>query len=89
MQLVKGTIAKGETAGQACLRELAEESSITTAAIEDDLGCWESSHHGQFWSFHLCQAGGPLPEQWSHQTLDEFSVERWSFYARTWKPLGT
>ncbi|MGZ9738358.1 NUDIX hydrolase [Pseudomonas azerbaijanorientalis] len=71
VQLVKGTIEKGEAPGQAALRELAEESGISTAAIEDDLGCWESGHHGQIWSFQLCHAGGPLPEQWSHQTLDD------------------
>jgi 8-oxo-dGTP pyrophosphatase MutT (NUDIX family) len=71
VQLVKGTIEKGETPGQAALRELAEESGISAATVEDDLGCWESGHHGQIWSFHLCQTVGPLPEQWSHQTLDD------------------
>lgn len=71
VQLVKGTIEQGETPARAALRELAEESGLSTAEIVDDLGCWDSAHHGQIWSFHLCQAGGPLPEQWSHQTLDD------------------
>ena len=71
VQLVKGTIEKGEAPCRAALRELAEESGISTATIEDDLGCWDSGHQGQIWSFQLCQVIGPLPEQWSHQTLDD------------------
>jgi 8-oxo-dGTP pyrophosphatase MutT (NUDIX family) len=71
VQLVKGTIERGETPEQAALRELAEESGINAAEIADDLGCWDSDYHGQIWSFQLCQAGGALPEQWSHQTLDD------------------
>lgn len=79
VQLVKGTIEKDETPGQAALRELAEESGISAAEIVDDLGCWDSGHHGQIWSFHLCRAGGPLPEQWSHQTLDDHG-HRFEFF---------
>lgn len=71
VQLVKGTIEKGETPGEAALRELTEESGITAATIEDDLGCWDAGHLGQIWSFQLCQVQTPLPEQWSHQTLDD------------------
>ncbi len=71
VQLVKGTIEKGETPGRAALRELAEESGIRAAEVVDDLGCWDSGHHGQSWSFHLCASDGPMPEQWSHQTLDD------------------
>lgn len=79
VQLVKGTLEKGETIGQAALRELAEESGISAATISDDLGCWESGHQGQVWSFQLCQAVGPLPEQWSHQTLDDHG-HRFAFF---------
>ncbi len=38
VQLVKGTIEKGETPSEAVLRELAEESGISDAVIGDDLG---------------------------------------------------
>lgn len=55
VQLVKGTIERGETPGQAALRELAEESGIDSATVVADLGCWESGHNGQIWSFQLCQ----------------------------------
>ncbi|MFK8328711.1 NUDIX domain-containing protein [Pseudomonas sp. BJa5] len=71
VQLVKGTIEPGETPGQAALRELAEESGINAATIRDELGCWEAGHQGQVWSFHLCRVSEPLPERWSHQTLDD------------------
>ncbi|CAM3874514.1 NUDIX domain-containing protein [Pseudomonas wadenswilerensis] len=71
VQLVKGSIEKDETVGQAALRELAEESGINCATIADDLGCWDAGHLGQVWSFQLCEASGPLPEQWTHQTLDD------------------
>ncbi|MBW9245813.1 MULTISPECIES: NUDIX hydrolase [Pseudomonas] len=71
VQLVKGTIEKGETPARAALRELSEESGISSATIKDDLGCWKSGHHSQIWSFQLLQMAGPLPEQWLHQTTDD------------------
>lgn len=83
VQLVKGTIEQGETTAQAALRELAEESGINDATIHDDLGYWESGHQGQVWSFQLCKAVGPLPEQWSHQTLDDHG-HRFAFF---WAPF--
>ena len=83
VQLVKGSIESGETAQQAALRELWEESGLRAVAIKDDLGCWQSGHHGQLWSFHLCQVDGPLPEHWAHQTLDDHG-HRFEFF---WAPL--
>ncbi|MNJ31010.1 dihydroneopterin triphosphate pyrophosphatase [compost metagenome] len=71
VQLVKGTIEKDETPAQAALRELQEESGIRAAHVSSDLGCWDAGHLDQIWSFHLCQAHAPLPEQWSHHTLDD------------------
>ena len=71
VQLVKGTIENGETPAQAALRELTEESGISTATIADDLGSWDADHLGQIWSFQLCRVSGALPERWSHQTLDD------------------
>ncbi|UPL04515.1 DNA mismatch repair protein MutT [Pseudomonas sp. IsoF] len=71
VQLVKGSIENGETPREAALRELHEESGIHNATIGDDLGCWDSGHLGQTWSFHLCRAEGVLPERWLHQTLDD------------------
>jgi 8-oxo-dGTP pyrophosphatase MutT (NUDIX family) len=70
-QLVKGTIEHGETPAQAALRELEEESGISDAVIECDLGCWDAGHLNQVWSFHLCRTNRALPERWTHQTLDD------------------
>ncbi|MEX5541010.1 NUDIX domain-containing protein [Pseudomonas poae] len=41
---MKGTIEKGETPGQAALRELTEEPGISNAVIESDPGCWKANH---------------------------------------------
>lgn len=71
VQLVKGTIEKGETPSEAALRELAEESGISDAVIGSDLGVWHANHLNQIWSFQLCHVERPLPEQWSHQTFDD------------------
>jgi 8-oxo-dGTP pyrophosphatase MutT (NUDIX family) len=70
-QLVKGTIDNGETPREAALRELVEESGISDAVIERDLGLWNAEHQGQVWSFHLCRVERVLPERWAHQTLDD------------------
>ncbi|RWU22943.1 DNA mismatch repair protein MutT [Pseudomonas alkylphenolica] len=83
VQLVKGTIEQGESPREAALRELREESGIGPATISDDLGCWEAGHRGQVWSFHLCETGEALPEQWSHQTTDDYG-HRFAFF---WAPL--
>lgn len=83
VQLVKGTIEAGETPAQAALRELNEESGIDTASVVSDLGCWDAGHLDQVWSFQLCEAQVPLPEQWIHQTLDDHG-HAFSFF---WAPL--
>lgn len=82
-QLVKGTIENGETPGEAALRELAEESGISDAVIERDLGCWKAGHLDQVWSFHLCRAGRELPERWAYQTQDD-NGHLFEFF---WAPL--
>ena len=86
VQLVKGSIEPGETAQEAALRELWEESGLRAIAIKDDLGCWQSDHHGQIWSFHLCQVDEPLPEHWAHQTLDDHG-HRFEFFWAALEPL--
>lgn len=83
VQLVKGTIETGETPAHAALRELHEESGITSASIVRDLGCWDAGHPDQIWSFQLCAPQAPLPEQWTHHTLDDHG-HVFSFF---WAPL--
>lgn len=71
VQLVKGSIEKGETPSEAALRELAEESGISDAVIRNDLGVWNADHLGQVWSFQLCHVERALPERWSYPTCDD------------------
>jgi len=81
VQLVKGSLQPGEAPGAAALRELHEESGISSARIKQDLGNWEAGYQGQVWSLQLCETHEALPEQWSHQTLDDHGHEFSFFWA--------
>ncbi|KNH44466.1 NUDIX domain-containing protein [Pseudomonas sp. JV414] len=83
VQLVKGTIEAGETPAQTALRELREESGIDAATAVCDMGYWIAGHLDQVWSFQLCEAQIPLPEQWTHYTFDDHG-HAFSFF---WAPL--
>lgn len=83
VQLVKGTIEAGEAPAQTALRELSEEAGIDVASVVSDLGCWESGHLDQIWSFQLCETQARLPKQWTHHTLDDHG-HVFSFF---WGPL--
>ncbi|WP_366299708.1 NUDIX domain-containing protein [Pseudomonas atacamensis] len=83
VQLVKGTIEKGETPVESAPRELSEESGITNASVVSDMGCWDAEHLDQIWSFQLCFTQASLPEQWNHLTLDDHG-HTFSFF---WAPL--
>jgi 8-oxo-dGTP pyrophosphatase MutT (NUDIX family) len=71
LQLVKGIIEPGETAREAALRELREESGIEDSAIAQDLGTWHSDHKGHVWSLQLCTFKPKLPEAWTHHCADD------------------
>lgn len=70
IQLVKGTVERGEIATQTALRELDEEAGINAASIISDWGRWCSDFEGQIWHFILCEAA-ELPDSWSHYTGDD------------------
>jgi len=71
VQLVKGGIEPGESVRAAALRELAEESGIGDTAVLQDLGSFESGHHGHVWSLQLCAFPGRLPERWTHHNAED------------------
>lgn len=83
VQFVKGTIEAGEAPPQAALRELQEESGISGARIERDLGVWQSGLKSQLWSFHLCAVEAPLPDKWVHRTKDGGGLD----FPFHWHPL--
>jgi len=71
VQLVKGYIEPGETVRAAALRELAEESGIADSGVVEDLGTFDSEHHGHVWSLQLCTFPQPLPESWTHHCAED------------------
>ena len=84
LQLVKGTIEPGESAGQAAVRELKEEAGVGGIVVRD-LGLWRSGRKHHIWSFHLCQTQAFLPDTWSHYCLDD-GGHAFRFF---WQPLAS
>ncbi len=70
VQLIKGTIEQGESATEAALRELTEESGVVGTRVLRSLGAWSSNFHGQVWHLEVVEAIPGLPETWTHFTKD-------------------
>jgi 8-oxo-dGTP pyrophosphatase MutT (NUDIX family) len=70
VQLVKGSIESGETPQNAALRELAEESGITSVTSVLEKGKWDCGFENQRWHFFLCQVGEKLKDSWTFYTND-------------------
>ncbi len=83
IQLVKGTIEAGESPREAAVRELMEEAGLAGASVVSDLGLWKVELRDQVWSFHLCDVGHALPDEWVHYCADEGGHD-FSFF---WHPL--
>jgi 8-oxo-dGTP pyrophosphatase MutT (NUDIX family) len=83
IQLVKGTIESGELPADAALRELREESGISNAKVDRDLGLWVSGFEDQIWSLQLCSTRSALPDAWVHRTEDDGGLNL-KFY---WHPV--
>lgn len=69
-QLVKGTWENGESAENASLRELAEESGIENASVVKALGQLPFRNIRQHWHFYLCHVPIHLPDRWTYFTHD-------------------
>ena len=80
-QFVKGGIEAGETALDAAIRELKEESGIT--AVSDLIDFGEATIGSAEWHFFALTANN-LPHRWSHQTQDDFG-HIFSFF---WHPVA-
>lgn len=85
LQLVKGSIESNESARQAALRELWEESGLQVSRVVADLGVWEPGYLGQIWSFHLCEIPSQTPDTWTHRTADDGGHD----FKYFWHPLAT
>ena len=84
-QLVKGTLEDGEEAGDAALRELAEESGIEDAAVVRALGQMTLREIAQHWRFFLCRVPRPLQDEWTFFTQDDGG----HLFAFSWHDLNT
>ena len=83
-QMVKGTIERGESASEAAVRELAEESGIEGASCVRDIGTWEECPLGQVWHFREMSVPKTLAESWSHFTSDGGGLK----FSFRWHLLG-
>ena len=83
-QLVKGTIEQGESAADAALRELAEESGLNDGVVARLLGRQRYGDVGQEWHFVECTFARPLPERWSFFTEDGGG----HLFRFSWHPLS-
>ena len=81
-QFVKGTIEAGESPLQAAIRELREESGLQPDMPLISIGTLPIGDSHQRWHFFKCMSLG-LPENWSHQTEDDFG-HKFAFF---WHPL--
>ena len=88
VQLVKGYIEPGETVCAAALRELAEESGIADFGIAEDLGTFDSEHHGHVWSIQLCTFPQHLPETWTHHCAEDGGYDFRFFWHDVSQPPG-
>jgi 8-oxo-dGTP pyrophosphatase MutT (NUDIX family) len=84
VQLVKGTIERGEDPAGAALRELAEESGIRDACVIRNLGTWDAGYDRQVWAFLEMNVADVLPQEWTHRTNDAGGLE-FSFF---WHPFS-
>jgi ADP-ribose pyrophosphatase YjhB (NUDIX family) len=71
LQLVKGTIEKGEVVKDAALRELAEESGINEVSSIEFKATWHVEKENQIWHFYFCEVETNLPETWNFFTSDD------------------
>ncbi len=86
VQLVKGTLEPSDISIEsAALRELEEESGLSSVSSAHYLDCWESGFQNQLWYFVLCEIDQELPNSWSFFTQDDGGHE-FSFF---WHKVGS
>lgn len=71
VQFVKGTIEQGESAAQAAIRELAEETGIERGRVVRSLGTWYSDVNAHLWEFIEVAVEQDLSDTWAHTTHDD------------------
>lgn len=82
-QLVKGTIEDDESAEDAAVRELFEESGLDGVSQAIFLGVQEYAEVGQRWHFFQCLLDDTPLEHWNHFTSDGDGLT----FRFCWQPL--
>ncbi len=86
VQLVKGTLEQSDISIEsAALRELEEESGLSSVSRTHYLGSWESGFQNHLWHFVLCEIKQQLPNNWSFITQDDGGHE-FNFF---WHKVGS
>ena len=83
IQIVKGTVEPNEKPEDAAIRELYEESGISSASIDSYLGLHHPSESGPNWHVFMCSTTETLKERWTHFCHDDGGLE-FKFF---WHPL--
>lgn len=84
IQIVKGTVEANEKLEDAAIRELYEESGISSASIHSYLGLHFPSESGSNWHVFLCCTTEVLEDNWTHFCDDDGGLE-FNFF---WHPLS-
>ena len=95
-QIPKGTVEDDESIEAAVLRELEEESGISTGSIIDKIGALDwvidagtttfKKSQRQEWHIYLVDPGEPLPARWEH-VAEGSEAENGLIFRYFWQPL--
>lgn len=75
IQIVKGTVEANEKLEDAALRELYEESGVSSANIHSYLGLHYPSEPGPNWHVFVCHTTEDLTDNWKHFCNDDGGLE--------------
>ncbi|SDB81328.1 NUDIX hydrolase [Acinetobacter boissieri] len=84
IQIVKGTVEANEKLEDAAIRELYEESGISSASIDSYLGLHHPSELKANWHVFVCHTTEDLKDSWVHSCNDDGGLE-FNFF---WHPLA-
>jgi 8-oxo-dGTP pyrophosphatase MutT (NUDIX family) len=87
-QLPAGTGEPGETARQAAIREVFEESGLSAFEAIDFIGAYDDQPWGIRHVYHMRVAGAP-PDHWVHVVESDGGWDHGMVFHYEWIPLAT
>ena len=88
LQIVKGTIEEGENSHFAALRELAEESGITSVSNCEFKGDSDEITENQTWYFYNCTVDEDLKNAWDFFANEDGGINFSFFWFNINEPLS-